>query len=111
MRMKSKFSIFAGPCALALSALCISPATAQSSEVKEKPPMYAYIANWQIPRAHWDDMTKRSSETRATLDKAMADGTLVGYGDDENLVHEAEGWTHDNWWAATSMAGLLKVLD
>jgi hypothetical protein len=80
-------------------------------EVKEKPAMYTYVANWQIPRAQWGAMQKDNESNKPILDKAIADGTLVGYGDDENLVHQADGETHDSWWAATSMAGLIKVLD
>jgi hypothetical protein len=26
-------------------------------------------------------------------------------------VHSAEGFTHDNWWQANSIAGLMKVLE
>jgi hypothetical protein len=73
--------------------------------------MYSYVSNWQIPRAHWAEMDKANAADKAILDKALADGTIVGYGDDENLVHQADGETHDNWWAAMSMAGLIKVLD
>ena len=91
--------------------MCTLPANAQSSEVKEKPPMYSYIANWQIPRAHWADMAKTYDATKAILDKAVADGTLVGYGNDENLVHSPDEFTHDDWWSSMSMAGLVKVLD
>jgi hypothetical protein len=97
--------------AAALFALCAVPSRAQNSEVKEKPAMYSYIADWQIPRAHWADMDKANAADKAILDKALADGTIVGYGDDENLVHEADGETHDNWWSAMSMGGLIKVLD
>jgi hypothetical protein len=73
--------------------------------------MYSYIANWQVPRAHWGDMTKSVSADNAILEKALADGTIVGYGNDENLVHQADGFTHDNWWSAMSLAGIVKVLD
>lgn len=104
-------NIFVGLSALALSVLCMLPAVARAQEVKEKPPMYSYIANWQIPRAHWADMAKDADSTKPVLDKALADGTLVGYGNDENLVHEADSFTHDNWWSSKSMAGLMKVLD
>jgi hypothetical protein len=45
------------------------------------------------------------------MEKALADGTIIGYGDDMNLIHTAEGPTHDNWWSAMSMAGILNVLD
>jgi hypothetical protein len=83
----------------------------QTPEVKEKPRMYSYVSNWNIPRAQWADMEKASAATQSILEKALADGTLVAYGRDENLVHEAEGSTHDAWWSAMSMAGLFNVLD
>ena len=104
-------SIFAALCALALSGLSTFPASAQNAEVKEKPPMYTYVSNWQIPRAHWGDMAKSADADRPILDKAQADGTIVAYGSDENYVHTPEGYTHDAWWSSMSMAGLLKVLD
>jgi len=49
--------------------------------------------------------------SKPILDKALSDGTIVGYGSDENLVHRPDGYTHDGWWSSMSMAGLLKVLD
>jgi len=94
--------------ALGLSA---SAAFSQTSEIKEKPPMYSYVANWAIPRAQWAEMDKANAESAKILDKAIADGTLVGYGDDENLVHTVEGETHDGFWSAMSLAGLFKTLD
>ena len=45
------------------------------------------------------------------LDKAMASGTIVGYGNDENLGHQPDAETHDNWWSAMSMGGLINVLE
>jgi hypothetical protein len=87
------------------------PLGAQMAEVKEKPAMYSYVANWQVPRAHWADMEKSVSARSEVMSKALANGTIVGYGDDLNLVHTPEGETHDNWWSAMSMAGLVKVLD
>lgn len=104
-------SIFMGLCVVALSCLCSAPATAQNSQVKEKPPLYTYVSNWQIPRAHWADMAKDRDATKSILDKAVADGAIVGYGSDENLVHRPDGYTHDDWWSSMSMGGLLKVLN
>jgi hypothetical protein len=101
------WKIFAGVGLLAISAL----ASAQMSEVKEKPPMYSYVSFWSLPRAQWAEMEKPNSPNQKTLEKALAAGTLVGYGYDINLVHQAEGSTHDSWWSSMSMAGALNVLD
>jgi hypothetical protein len=93
---------------LALSAI---PSGAQTTPAKEKPPLYTYVADWQIPRQHWADIANQYSANNAILEKDLADGTIVGYGNDENLVHQPDGPTHDNWWSAMSMAGIVKVLD
>jgi hypothetical protein len=73
--------------------------------------MYSYIANWAIPRAQWGEMDKQTGANRQMMDKAMADGTIIAYGTDTNLIHQPDGWTHDNWWSSMSMAGLLNVLE
>jgi hypothetical protein len=96
---------------LALSAVSTVTAVAQMSEVKEKPPMYSYVGNWTIPRAQWADMDKEYASEAKLLEKAMASGTIVGYGTDVNLVHTPDGETHDDWYSAMSMAALLNVLD
>jgi len=103
--------VFVGLCALMLSVLWIVPAGAQMSEVKEKPPMYTYVGFWNIPRPQWGEMAKNDAADQKVLDKALASGAIVGYGNDENLVHSPDGPTHDGWWSAMSMAGVLNVLD
>ena len=103
--------VFAVLCVLALPTVSVLPASAQMSEAKEKPPMYSYVAFWNIPRAQWAEMAKNDAADAKILDKAMANGTIVGYGNDENLIHSPEGPTHDGWWSAMSMAGVLNVLD
>ncbi|HEV2486232.1 MAG TPA: hypothetical protein VGT08_11935 [Terracidiphilus sp.] len=108
---KRLWSVSAWLCGLLVLTVCAVPSGAQTTEVKEKPPMFSYVGNWQIPRAHWADMEKSASARNALMEKAMANGTIVGYGEDINLVHTADGWTHDTWWSAMSMAGLVKVLD
>ena len=73
--------------------------------------MYSYVGFWSIPRAQWGEMEKGNAADQKVLDKALADGTIIGYGTDLALVHTADGTTHDDWWSAMSMAGLLNVLD
>jgi hypothetical protein len=103
--------VFAGLGAVAMSAVCAGQAGAQTSEIKEKPALYTYVADWNIPREKWGDMEKSYAGTQKMLDKAVADGTIVGYGSDVTLVHQGDGVTHDNWWSAMSLAGVLNVLD
>lgn len=101
--------VWTGLCAIFTFAALASPASSQ--EVKPKPPMYSYVAEWQVPRDKWADLDKASGAITTVLEKAAADGTLVGYGHDEVVVHSADGSTHDSWWAANSMADLVKVLE
>jgi len=109
---KSNSRLLSGLCAIAvLGGIWTSVVHAQAMEVKEKPRMYTYFANWQIPRARWGDMEKAAAADQKVLDQAIAGGTLVAYGDDSTLVHQPEGPTHDNWWQAMSMAGVLDVLE
>jgi len=97
---------------LALSAVCVSTsAQAQMSEVKEKPAMYTYVSNWTIPRAQWGEMMKSAADQDKIMQKGMSDGNIVGYGNDQTLIHSADGETHDDWFSSMSMGGLLKVLD
>ena len=96
---------------LALLFFLASFAGAQTAEVKEKPPMYTYVSLWAFPRAQWAAAEKSSAGDLAILQKALAGGTLMGYGSDVNLVHGPDGFTHDDWWASSSMAGLMNVLD
>jgi hypothetical protein len=103
--------VFAALCAVALAVVCAAPARAQMSDSKDKPPMYSYVSNWEIPRAQWAEMAKSNEADEPILSKALAAGTLVGYGDDTNLLHQADGPTHDDWWSSMSLAGLLNVLD
>ena len=108
--MNSKlWKAVAGLCMLTM--LAAVPAIAQMAEVKEKPPMYSYVGLWTIPRAQWGDMAKADMADQKILDAAIASGTIVAYGNDVNLVHSTDGFTHDDWWSAMSMAGLMNVLD
>jgi len=108
---KRSLCVLAGSCGVMMFALCAVPSCAQSAEGKEKPPLYTYVADWQIPRAHWTEMTKANAADNSILEKALADGTIVGFGNDESLVHQPDSPTHDDWWSAMSLAGIVKVLD
>src|SRR5579862_5621141 len=97
-----------------LAVVCtLSPiwASAQMQEVKEKPRMYTYVAFWAVPRAQWAGYAKQAASDAKFAQKAVADGGIVGYGDDTNLIHQPDGFTHDSWFSSMSEAGLLNLLD
>ena len=91
-------------CIVGLMAALAAPALAQM-DAQGKPPMYCYVGLWSIPRAQWADMAKADEADTATLQKAMAAGTLVGFGSDVNLVHQPDGPTHDDWWCSNVNGG------
>ena len=66
---RKQWGILACLCTLAMMAASAAPACAQD-EVKEKPPMYSYVAFWNIPRAQWADMEKNDAAEQKILDKA-----------------------------------------
>jgi len=109
---RSLYRVTASVAGLAILGMTTALAGAQTVEVKERPPLYRYVSYWAFPRAHWADVDKdNATGNQKILAPALAEGALVGYGDDENQVHSAEGFTHDNWWQANSIAGLMKVIE
>lgn len=85
--------------------------TAAAQTNGQKPAVYTYVAQWSIPRAQWGDMGRMQHANTAALDRLVADGTLVAYGSDENMVHDRKGDDFSNWFQATSLAGIFKALD
>jgi len=87
------------------------PAGAQTqAATAEKPAVYTYVALWAVPRTDWPDIEKFYKDARPALDKLVAGGTLVGWGNARAWVHDASGFTHANWITATSFADLDRAL-
>jgi hypothetical protein len=101
------WNVFARALALVMASAWSSLASAQSTRVEEKTPMYTYVSNWAVPRAQWPELDKALADTN----KVFAGGSLVGYGVDETLLHQAENSTHAVWWSGMSMAALFNVLE
>ncbi len=80
------------------------------ADEKEKPPIYTYVAEWEVPRPDWPTFEKYDASQKPVFDKLIADGTIIGYGFFKMAAHTSEGPNHGGWWTATSMAGVLKVL-
>ena len=98
-------------CLMVLSALATAlPAQAQGSE-SGKPPIYTYVSEWAVPRDQWRDFAKVRADEKPTMDKLIADGTIVSYGDFANILHQEGQPTHGSWFTATSITNLLKALE
>jgi hypothetical protein len=95
---------------MALVLTAIPPAQAQGLD-GGKPAIYTYVAEWAVPRDQWRDYAKVNADERETMDKLVADGTLIGYGEFAVLLHQEGHPTHGSWFTATSRAGLLKALE
>jgi hypothetical protein len=104
MRNKKLGALFAGLIILMLFAIVAAPAGAQTAEVKTKPPMYSYIAVWNIPKDQWKAKENLAASAKKILDEAIAKGTIVSYGYDGNPLH-------DTFWLAMSKAGLESMRD
>jgi hypothetical protein len=108
--MQERTSWFVCFLILCLAAATTVPLQAQAA-AKAKPPVYTYVAQWDVPRAQWADMVKTDEQDRPVLDKLVADGTLIGYGAYTNLIHQEGEPTHGTWFSATSEGNLLKALE
>lgn len=98
---------------LAVAALGLAAPAAMSADAKdkEKPPLYTFVAGWTLPRAQWADMEQAAAAAAKVGDKALAAGTITTFGSDTRLVHLPDTDTHDVWWSAHSLAGVLNALD
>src|SRR5215475_6304388 len=103
-----------GPCVVvcfcigAVIGLSEQKAAAQAAE---KPAVYTFVMEWDVPRAMWPDYEKQMATTGETLKKSVEDGTLLGYGMFSTVAHQDGQANHGTWITASSVANLMKVLD
>jgi len=84
---------------------------ASAQMAAEKPAVYTFVMEWDVPRAMWGDYEKQMATTGETLKKSVDDGTLVSYGMFSIVAHQEGSANHGTWIAAASIANLMKVLD
>ncbi len=97
-------------CGLGTAGVLAGMALAQAPSA-EKPPMYTYVAEWTVPRNLWAAYQKTEAADTAAMNKAVADGSLVAFGNFAVLNHQEGQPTHGSWFSARSMADLMKVLE
>lgn len=92
--------------ALALGiALQATPAMAQEQTY------YTYVSEWNVPRAQWGAFEKERDQQNSTMQKLVSEGTIIAWGSDANYVHTEDGYTHEDFFVATSRAAILKALE
>jgi hypothetical protein len=90
---------------VALSALLT--ATGAVAQPASQPTGYTFVAQWQMPRAQWANFVADfEKNTLPVLEKMAKNGTLVGWGAFEAVVHTEEGFTHGIWWSSATTAGI-----
>lgn len=97
-------------CAFALLAGTLfapQPAPAQD----QGPTYYTYVSQWTVPRDQWNTFDKAEQAGVSQMKKYVAEGLLVAWGIEANRVHSVDGFTHAEWFTATSRENLLKVLE
>lgn len=72
---------------------------------------FTYVSFWAVPRSEWAAFEKQEEASTARLQKLVADGTIVAWGTEAARVHEEDGYTHADWFTATSRAAVLKALE
>jgi hypothetical protein len=82
-----------------------------SAQAAEKPAVYTFVMEWDVPRAMWTEYEKQMATTGETLKKAVEDGTLLEYGMFATVAHQEGAPNHGTWISASSVANLMKVLD
>lgn len=82
------------------------------SQMEQAHPIYTYVSQFQVPRANWAQYAEETEKTaNPILMRLFTDGTLLGWGNFENIVHTTDGMTHGAWWSSTSLVGITRVLD
>jgi len=110
MLSKTLKSVVLAVALLATAAGSFSARAQGGADEKEKPPVYTYVAQWQVARPDWPAFEKYDAAQKPVFEKLIADGTIVGYGFFKMAAHTEGSPNHGSWWTATSMANLMKVL-
>lgn len=111
MLKRKTWRVVAELCALVMAACCWAvPVNAQMAEVKEKPPMYTYVSFWTFPREQWAAREKEDAADQKMMEQLISSGDIVAYGYDQNMIHQPDGDTHDDWFSAMSMAGVVNIV-
>ncbi len=95
---------------IVLLVLVLTPLASTAQQQEQT--IYTYMAHWNVPRAQHAEATANVEQNvRPVMERMLADGTIESWGNEVRIIHNENGTTHGTWWAATSIAGLERVLE
>ncbi|TAM84676.1 MAG: hypothetical protein EPN47_00755 [Acidobacteria bacterium] len=97
--------------AFAACAVVLSPVLLPAQAAAQDQGHYTYVSFWAVPRGDWAAFEQQQKSREATMHNLVADGTIVAWGDLATRVHQEGGYTHSDFFTATSRANLLKALE
>jgi len=97
--------------ALLMAGAADAPARAQAQANGGDQALYTYVALWGVPRPEWGEIEKFYKDAEPTLNKLIADGTIVSWGNGRSWIHDESGLTHENWVTATSFEKIQRALN
>jgi hypothetical protein len=110
MRNRS-FSMLFVLCTFAVGGLLTGSLAKAQSSGTEKPALYTYVSQWCVPRNMWADYNKMQAAGDESMNKAVADGAIVGWGRYSVVSHQEGQTTHGTWYSSRTMAGLMKMVE
>ncbi len=76
----------------------------------QEPTYYTFVAEWAVERSQWSEFVNHFERNeRPVLERLMADGTLVGWGAFESVLHVPGESTHGIWWTSRTIAGIERT--
>jgi hypothetical protein len=108
LKLKRMITVLGVLFALTLGAM-VAPKEAAAQD--QNASYYTYVSEWAVPRDQWAAFDKQEASSTSGLQKLVADGTLVDWGNVTTRVHSEDGYTHAEWFTASSRAALLKALE
>ena len=77
---------------LVVAVLFVSNVPAALPQQEQAQPIFTFVSEWQILRANWAEFTDDGEKNvNPILERLMADGTLLSWGNVENIVHTPRG--------------------
>ncbi|MFQ5817643.1 MAG: hypothetical protein ACE5H2_06780 [Terriglobia bacterium] len=98
------------PIYLLLAVFCLLLNLLVSTAQQPEAPIFTYVVERNVPGSLSGEVTAfGEQQARPVLERQLAEGTIVSWGEFASVVHVENGTTHGTWWAATGIAAIERV--